>query len=100
MLTDTQFYFQRLLDKAKTVGELRAMLERYDDETPVFFSYNYGDYQRTDVAEPVSRAEECAVEYSAYHRAMKVFRDDDAEFDEEIPGERVTVLVLHANRSR
>jgi len=69
------------------VKELIEMLEGMNPEAEVHFSYNYGDYWRTEVAPAVGRVDEGAVVYSEYHRMDKM-AEDDTEFDEET-GEEV-----------
>lgn len=58
-----------------TVGELKEELELYPDDMKVYFSYNYGDHWRTEVAAEIVSVEKGEVEYSDYHSMMKV-RDD------------------------
>jgi cytochrome P450 len=69
------------------VKELIEMLEGMNPEAEVHFSYNYGDYWRTEVAPAVGRVDEGAVVYSDYHRMDKI-AEDDTDFDEET-GEEV-----------
>jgi hypothetical protein len=70
------------------VKELIEMLEGMNPEAEVHFSYNYGDYWRTEVAPAVGRVDEGAVVYSEYHRMDKIAEDEDTDFDEET-GEEV-----------
>jgi hypothetical protein len=61
-----------ILKRTMTVAELREALEDYPDETKVFFSYNFGDYGRTTVAQPINDIEESEIEYSDYHQMAKL----------------------------
>ncbi len=76
--------------KGMTVGELRALLEDFSDDTPVHFAYNYGDYGRTQVAQPVKNAEEMPIVWSDYHD-MPRLADDEEEADE---GEELQAVIL------
>lgn len=60
-----------------TVSDLKEQLEQYPDDTPVYFTYDYGDHWNTIVAKEVSSVEEGAVKHSDYHNMPKV--DDEAE---------------------
>ena len=66
-----------------TVTELREMLQTLENdgkgELEVKFSYNYGDYWRTEVAEDVSECEVGTVKYSEYHSMDKVQDDEEGE---------------------
>jgi len=54
------------------------------DDTPVHFSYNYGDHWRTQVAPAASEAELGMVEYSSYHSMDKLVDEEDDEcYDDE-----------------
>lgn len=64
-----------------TVGELKELLEQFDDELPVLFSYNYGDHWNTTVAGTISSADTGKVCYSSYHRMNKVVDGEDEEED-------------------
>lgn len=71
------------------VRELIEMLEDEDPEREVYFSYNYGDYGRTLVAQPVKEVEPAGeVEYSEYFRMHKL-SDPDRPADK---AKRVVVL--------
>lgn len=86
---------QKIKVKALTKRELIEELEslRCDDDTPVFFSYNYGDHWRTEVAEGIEEVEESEIAWSDYHRMYKVpdeeYRDS---YDEK--GELRSVIVI------
>jgi hypothetical protein len=69
-----------------TVNELKEYLEQFDGEMEVKFSYNFGDYWRTQVAASINDAEEGYVKYSDYHRMSKVDEDEDDD------SERVVLL--------
>lgn len=64
-----------------TVNELKELLEQFDGEMEVKFSYTNPDYWRTQVAANVENAEEGYVKYSDYHQMDKVDEneDDDSE---------------------
>lgn len=72
----------RALDRAMTVRELRESLEDFDDDTKVVFSYNYGDYGKTTVADPAGNVDEMRVKYSAYHRTLSVIEEEDDDGDD------------------
>lgn len=63
-----------------TVRDLKILLEEYDDDLPVKFSYNYGDYWGTIVAKEIGTIEEGMTIPSSYHNMDKVVDEsDDAE---------------------
>jgi len=64
-----------------TVNELKEYLEQFDGDMEVKFSYNFGDYWRTQVAKDISDVEEGYVKYSDYHRMDQI--DEDGEEDSE-----------------
>lgn len=68
-----------------TVAELMSLLENEDPDTEVVFSYDYGDYHNTDVAQPVKCVELLPCVKSGYHQMLKVLSadedpDEDAEY--------------------
>lgn len=72
-----------------TVGDLKNMLSDYDDDLPVYFQYNYGDYWRTQVAGEINDIYESQVEYSGYHRMETVV---DEPSDDTTPALILTSL--------
>jgi hypothetical protein len=71
-----------------TVGELEQLLadaknDGATDDTPVHFSYTYGDYWRTVVAPAARDAMMMNVEHSDYH-GMSKLTDDDGEEEGEL----------------
>lgn len=61
-----------------TVGQLRELLEDFDDETPVHIGYNYGDYTNTTVCPAIVSVENLELVYSSYHR-MPTLKPDDPD---------------------
>lgn len=75
-----QKQFDRKLKEAMTVQDLIDFLEDIEDKSlPVVFTYNYGDYWKTQVAQPISEPQEGMVDYSDYHNMLKVVSDIDDE---------------------
>lgn len=66
-----------------TVSELIEELQQHDGDMEVRFTYNYGDYWRTAVAQPIRSVEEGSVEHSEYHNMDKVVDMDDIDEDDE-----------------
>lgn len=67
-----------------TIAELEQLIAEAKqwgatDDTPVHFSYNYGDHWRTVVAPGASNAELLYVENSSYHQMDKLTDDDGQE---------------------
>ena len=60
-----------------TVAELIEYLQEEDQTLGVKFSYNSGDYWRTQVAKDIETVETGLVEYSDYHRMDKVVENDE-----------------------
>ena len=73
---------KKMLENATTVGELKAVLDEYEDDMPVMKSYNYGDHWSTTVAENLDEVQDNFVKYSSYHRMGKVseegFKEEDS----------------------
>ena len=62
-------------------------------ELPVMFSYNYGDYWRTQVAVEVTEGGTGTVVHSPYHDMGKVVNVDEID-EEEIPAAARDVIIL------
>jgi len=60
------------------VSDLIQQLTHMNPEAEVHFSYNYGDYTRTDVAPRIDRVDEDSVVYSDYHQMDRIA---DEEYD-------------------
>jgi hypothetical protein len=60
-----------------TVAELIEYLQEQDQTLEVKFSYNSGDYWRTQLAKDIEEVETGLVEYSDYHRMDKVVDNDE-----------------------
>jgi hypothetical protein len=60
-----------------TVAELIEYLQEEDQTLEVKFSYNSGDYWRTQVAKDIETVETGLVDYSDYHRMDKVVENDE-----------------------
>lgn len=65
------------------VSELIEQLKRHDGDAEVMFTYNYGDYWKTEVAQNVSSVSIIDVEYSDYHRMDKVVEINPRMCDED-----------------
>lgn len=73
--------------------ELNELIERGEAETEIKFSYNYGDYWRTTVAEDIRNVSEVRVKHSDYHSMDKVLSDSDDERDEpQEEGRKIYIL--------
>ena len=64
------------------VFQLIERLMDLDPNAEVHFSYNYGDYGRTEVAPKVGSVLEGVVKYSEYHRMDKLM-DENEMYEEE-----------------
>ncbi len=71
-----------------TVGELRGLLSKYDDDTPIAPIYTSGDHWRTQLLSGINFIDEREIVWSEYHRNFKIA---DGESDED---SRQTILVL------
>ena len=60
-----------------TVNELKDILDQFDGDMEVKFSYTSSDYWKTQLAANILDAEEGYVTYSDYHRMNKVSEDQD-----------------------
>jgi len=59
------------------VLELQQLLSDFDPDMEVKFSYNYGDYWKTNVASDITDVDTAYVEYSSYHSMDKISEDED-----------------------
>ena len=93
------------------VGEVIALLQEFDPDTPVHFAYNYGDYWRTTVAPEVEQVDKESIKFSGYHNmpaiatetelAERYGRYQDLDADDVPPLEEdgiTEVVVLRAIR--
>ena len=63
------------------VRELKELLENFDDNMEVGFSYPARDHWRTTVVLTPLSAEKQSVVYSDYHSMLKLVDHDDSDFD-------------------
>jgi hypothetical protein len=70
------------------VHELIELLQDQNPDLEVHFSYNYGDYWRTEVAPVVDTVDVAMIVHSDYHEMDRVI-DDDSDCGEV---RRVVVL--------
>lgn len=75
-----------------TVRELKAELERFDDEMEVKFAYNYGDYWNSEVADDVEEVCVEEVKYSSYHQRDKIIESDREREDNN--GEEIREVIV------
>lgn len=70
-----------------TVRQLRELLDGEDDDLPVIFSTDYGDYHHTQQALPlIGETDEVLVEESAYSNSgFAVANDADGDPDTYTP---------------
>jgi hypothetical protein len=64
------------------VSELIEILKTQDQELPVYFAYEYGDYWGSVVASEVTEINEQTLVYSEYHQRMAVPSDSE-DVDED-----------------
>jgi hypothetical protein len=73
--------------KTITVGELKDLLDGYDEDTPVIFSADYGDYHHTPQALPLKgEAEDVTVTETGYSNsgfAVVTEEDEEIDYDED-----------------
>ena len=85
---------QHTINSAMTVGDLRADLEGYDDDMPVFFVCDYGDCGHTQQALPVEEVRELdegeTLDRSAYSQSRVALEEKDC--GEE--GDEISALIL------
>lgn len=66
-----------------TVGELKALLDNYDDETPVVLACSYGDRGNTQQVIEINHATtSCLLERSAYSLSGVAVADRELEEDD------------------
>lgn len=78
-----------------TVGELRDLLEGFDEDLPVIFASDYGDICHTKQAHPLSGAAwEVTLTGSAYSQSGFAVVDPDADADENDSEDDAPFLLL------
>lgn len=74
---------ERAMHQGLTLRELIDELEDIaiaeGDDIKVAFSYNYGDYWKTQVAQSITRVEIDNLEYSSYHNMPKIADEEDKD---------------------
>lgn len=70
------------------VKELIQALQEFDQDDEVHFSYQYGDYGRTVVADAINTIEAQRIKYSDYHNTYRLV-DEDEDLEDT---QRVVVL--------
>ena len=61
------------------VGQLRQMLESYEDSITVSVAYNCGDYWKSIVAPEAEVVELLPVEYSNYHNKYQLGNSESSD---------------------
>ena len=62
-----------------TVNELKELLDQFDGDMEVHFSYSYGDRWGTKVTSKIKDVDETMIDYSSYHGMTKVSDDEDED---------------------
>jgi hypothetical protein len=57
---------------ALTVGQLRTLLEHFEDDLPVVVAYGSADHWRTQLALPISEGDVGEIKFSAYHAQFQI----------------------------
>lgn len=83
---------QDYLTDCPTVADLKAMLEDFDDDTPVLVHYPSGDHWRTEIAAPAMSVDEDQVKYTAYHRTAQVVSYDSDDYDDDEVSQTVVLI--------
>src|SRR4051812_49375318 len=96
MSEDLTRYLNPSHRQGMTVAQLREELEQFDDDKVVLFSYNYGDYWRTQVAERAQQVTTQRVKWNA-RLDMPEVEEDDGE-DGEVDYDWVEVVVIGNGR--
>lgn len=71
--------------------ELIEALSDFNDDMEIKFSYNYGDYWNTKVANNINNIDIQRIKYSSYHGMDKIVIEDENE-DEDNDNEEVIIL--------
>lgn len=74
------------------VRDLIELLEGYDADMEVHFTYNYGDHWRTQVAPKIRDVDVGFVKFSDYHRMDKVVEPDYDDEEAEMDGAEVVLI--------
>lgn len=77
-----------------TVGELRKLLDRYDEAVKVVFSYSARDYLRTILLGEIKSAELGEAMETTYHGGFRLCDDKDKERHDGSEPEPIEVLIL------
>ncbi len=91
---------QKALEGCPTVAEVIEMLQGHNPDTKCVFHYGSGDHWHTQIADGACNIEEVDVEWSGYHRTLKISDDhyndsydDDEGLDDELP-ETASVIAI------
>lgn len=79
--------------RTMTVGQLRAKLERFDDDSAVVFAHPSHDHWKTELAGRIRNLEEVQVKYSDYHRQFQICNENE-EADDVDELQYVVVLMM------
>lgn len=81
-----------------TKAELIRLLETFDDNQLVAFSYNYGDHSSTQAIDGITQADRCEMDETAYSPSgFSVFEPDEDRDEGEArddAGDPYTVVIL------
>lgn len=88
------------LDSGITVADLKAELDNYPDEAKVLFSYNWGDYWRTEVACRVASIGEKQVSWSARLELPQLVDEEDIDGNDEGDTDESLPIVVVLNSTR
>lgn len=75
------------------VKELIEELEMMDQNSEVYFAYDYGDRIHTQVAALVENTDEERIIYSAYHKMAMVLENDEDDSNDEARGVKEVVVL-------
>ncbi len=71
--------------KTMTVGELKAYLEEFPDDQKIGFSYQTGDFWKTELFGEIGSAEYATVAWSEHSRAFRLVDESEKyEGQEEV----------------
>lgn len=65
-----------------TVEQVISELEQFPMDMEVKFSYNFGDYWKTEVASDINSIDVKLVKYSSYHNMDKIAEDEEDDLNE------------------
>ena len=85
---------KKYLERCFTVGELKDMLDGYDDDQKVVIASTASDYWRSPIAQRIETVDQIAVGWTEYHRCLSNLSEKDSEDPDDDGTETVVAIYV------